>query len=306
MEDMELDMVRTNEQAEYFKDTKIIDKSNNPLLCYHGTKSEIYNEIDFDKLGSQAGSGFGPFLYCSDSEDIAKYYAGGDESHMIAVYLDVRKPLNLTDRDKISFEQYAAILQKADPDAKLGKAMRDTIRLKEDKRSYPQEEGRPISKMVETDYQPPRMRWRDHIFRREISKIEERAAYDVLYENRDKADSDILKLAALYEALKAVNPDLSPLAWNRAVTEVTGYDGFLRKGTSEIGIFFPEQMKAINNFDPQRDNRIFGDAPIKSLAELKKEQAERIATRQRECEKEPERETYRERKPARSHDEYER
>ena len=119
MENMELDMVRTNEQAEYFKDTKIIDKSNNPLLCYHGTKSEIYNEIDFDKLGSQAGSGFGPFLYCSDSEDIAKYYAGGDESHMIAVYLDVRKPLNLTDRDKISFEQYAAILQKADQN--LGK-----------------------------------------------------------------------------------------------------------------------------------------------------------------------------------------
>lgn len=87
---------------------------------------------------------------------------------------------------------------------------------------------------------------------------------------------------------------------------MTGYDGFIRGDTSEVGAFFPEQIKAVNNRNPQRDNGIFDDAPIKSLADLKREQAERIAERQRDRENEPEREIYRERKSARSHDEYER
>ena len=106
--------------------------------------------------------------------------------------------------------------------------------------------------------------------------------------------------------MKEVKPDLSPLDWNHAVTDVTGYDGFIRGDTSEVGAFFPEQIKAVNNRNPQRDNGVFDDAPIKSLADLKREQAERIATRQRDREKEPERETYRERKPARPYNEYER
>lgn len=306
MEEMELDMALSDEQAEYFKDTNIVDKNNNPLLCYHGTKSELHNEIDEAKFGSQAGSGFGPFIYCSDREDTAKYYGGGSENQVIAVYLDIRNPLRLSDRDKISFAQYAAILNKVDPEAKLGKAMKEYIQLKEDKRSYPQEEGRSIPKMVDADYQPPRMRLRDHLPKIGYPKVEERAVYDVLYEKKNIAGSDILKLAELYNALRAVKPDLSPLAWNHAVTDVTGYDGFLRGDTGEIGVFFPEQIKAVNNRNPQRDNGIFDDAPIKSLADLKREQAERIAERQRDRGNEPERETYRERKPARSHDEYER
>ena len=113
-------------------------------------------------------------------------------------------------------------------------------------------------------------------------------------------------LQALYEAMKEVKPDLSPLDWNHAVTDVTGYDGFIRGDTSEVGAFFPEQIKAVNNRNPQRDNGIFDDAPIKSLADLKREQAERIAERQRDRENEPEREIYRERKPARPYNEYER
>ena len=58
MEDMELDMALSDEQAEYFKDTDIIDDNHNPKLCYHGTKSELHNEIDEARFGSQAGSGF--------------------------------------------------------------------------------------------------------------------------------------------------------------------------------------------------------------------------------------------------------
>ena len=137
------------------------------------------------------------------------------------------------------------------------------------------------------------------------SKAEERAVYDILYEKRDLV-RDVLMLQALYEAMKEVKPDLSPLDWNHAVTDVTGYDGFIRGDTSEIGAFFPEQIKAVNNRNPQRDNGIFDDAPIKSLADLKREQAERIAARQRDRENEPEREIYHERKPARPYNEYER
>ena len=87
MEEMELDMALSDEQAEYFKDTDIIDDNHNPKLCYHGTKSELHNEIDEARFGSQAGSGFGPFIYCSDREDIARDYAGGTDNQVMACLL---------------------------------------------------------------------------------------------------------------------------------------------------------------------------------------------------------------------------
>lgn len=305
MEDMELDMALSDEQAEYFKDTDIIDDNHNPKLCYHGTKSELHNEIDEARFGSQAGSGFGPFIYCSDREDIARDYAGGTDNQVMAVYLDIRKPLNLYDCNTISFEQYAAILKKVDPKALLGKALKKDICYKEKNRSYPPKEGCGIPPRVEIDYKPPKVKPLEHLPVIGNSKAEERAVYDILYEKRDLV-RDVLMLQALYEAMKEVKPDLSPLDWNHAVTDVTGYDGFIRGDTSEIGAFFPEQIKAVNNRNPQRDNGIFDDASIKSLADLKREQAERIAARQRDRENEPEREIYHERKPARPYDEYER
>ena len=164
----------------------------------------------------------------------------------MAVYLDIRKPLNLYDCNTISFEQYAAILKKVDPEALLGKALKKDICYKEKNRSYPPKDGCGIPPRVKIDYKPPKVKPLEHLPVIGNSKAEERAVYDILYEKRDLV-RDVLMLQVLYEAMKEVKPDLSPLDWNHAVTDVTGYDGFIRGDTSEIGAFFPEQIKAVNN-----------------------------------------------------------
>ena len=45
----------TKEQIEYFKDTKIVDKNNNLLVCYHGSPTPNFKEFDPRNQKSQFG-----------------------------------------------------------------------------------------------------------------------------------------------------------------------------------------------------------------------------------------------------------
>lgn len=301
----ELNCMPSQDQAEYFKDSVIRDPEGNLLVCKHGTKGELYNVVDFDKLGTQGGSGYGPFFYASDSVSEAGKYCHDDQSHMIAVFMDIKNPLDAHACGTISDEQFAEILKKADPEEKLGQSMKNEIRYKEKDRLYPDKGPSAPRGIIPMDYQPPKKVLLDYISFSDSRKDEARAIYDIFYAQKN-LPQDVEKLKLLYDALKEVKPDLSAVDWNRAIMKVTGYDGFVKGEFTQVGAFFPEQIKAVNNYHPKRDNQIFGDAPIKSVEELATEQAERSATRQRERENEPEREVAQERKPARSYDECER
>lgn len=307
MEDMELDMARSTEQAEYFKDTKIIDENKNPQVCFHGVNGDLFNEVDFNRLGTSQGSGYGPYLYVSrKTSEAIEYAKDKNEEHMIAVYVNITNPLYDTARGTISDAQLLNIIQKVDPEAKWGNSKAEDIRAKEKKKTNPHTQSWEEYKR-RSNYHPPKRSWFLESSKKKAENAQARALYDYLFEKTpERGFTDSEKLKVFFIEMKKVNPKLSPETWNRAVMEVTGYDGFDKGDGTQMGVFLPEQIKAVNNYHPKRDNQIFGDAPIKSLAELKKEQAERIATRQRDREKEPERETYRERKPARPYNEYER
>lgn len=60
----------TQEQAEYFKDSKVRDKYGNLIRLYHGTEAFGFTKLDFDK--SDDGISF----FMTDSPDVASSYSG--------------------------------------------------------------------------------------------------------------------------------------------------------------------------------------------------------------------------------------
>jgi len=92
----------SNQQQEYFRDSKIRDENGNLLTLYHGTKQK-FTEFDIGKLGSaNFNKGFyGEGFYFTQSKDIAKDYANdktskGGEARLISVYLDIKNPFIIT------------------------------------------------------------------------------------------------------------------------------------------------------------------------------------------------------------------
>lgn len=79
----------------WFKDSKVIDKNNEPLIVYHGTTSK-FDSFDILKAGkssTSAGVGF----WFSPLEEFGKNFAnqtwyGDKESKVLSVYLSIKNP----------------------------------------------------------------------------------------------------------------------------------------------------------------------------------------------------------------------
>lgn len=82
----------TNEQIEYFKDSKIRDKNGNLLVVRHGT-SEDFHIFDFSKAGKN-GKAEGAGFYFSDEKEITSRYGDIQKE----VYLNITKPMYNTKR----------------------------------------------------------------------------------------------------------------------------------------------------------------------------------------------------------------
>lgn len=82
----------TNEQIEFFKDSKVRDKNGNLLTVRHGT-SEDFHIFDFAKSGKN-GKAEGYGFYFSDDAEITKAYGDIQKE----VYLNITKPLYNTKR----------------------------------------------------------------------------------------------------------------------------------------------------------------------------------------------------------------
>lgn len=77
----------TEEQLDYFKNTKIKGKNGKPIVCYHAT-NEIFDSFDLTHVGEGGGSSYGDGFYFS-TEPIEEY------GKVMEVFLDIHKPYEI-------------------------------------------------------------------------------------------------------------------------------------------------------------------------------------------------------------------
>lgn len=110
----------TNTEAfkQWFGDSKIVDKEGNPLVVYHGTRNNEFDEFSYEKIGSTSDPGmWGRGFYFSDKET-----AQGYGSTIFAVYLSIKNPLNLKD-----FATKEALAEYLNVDESILTARRDAV-----------------------------------------------------------------------------------------------------------------------------------------------------------------------------------
>lgn len=81
----------SQQQQEYFKDSKVRDDNGNLLEVYHGTPY-TFNIFNYEKLGENTSS-LGAGFYFTDVEQTGSEYVRG-EGELKKVYLDIKKPMS--------------------------------------------------------------------------------------------------------------------------------------------------------------------------------------------------------------------
>ena len=95
-EDLEEDL--SQEQQEYFKDSKVRDKDGNLLVCYHGTPTPGFKEFNPTNSDSQFGkykfSNYNVNYFTTDKKSAASYTQFGydDGSNVYACYINIVNP----------------------------------------------------------------------------------------------------------------------------------------------------------------------------------------------------------------------
>lgn len=86
----------SEEQAEFFKDSKVRDYKGNLLVCYHSTDAE-FTIFDKNKIGSgNGGALFGKGFYFATYEDLSSDYG----IHTERYYLNIKNPFEYYSVDK--------------------------------------------------------------------------------------------------------------------------------------------------------------------------------------------------------------
>lgn len=80
----------SEQQRNYFKDSKVVDENGNLLAVYHGTSSKEFNifDISYSKNGNMLGLGF----YFTDNLSEAKKFADKN-GRVVESYLNIKTPL---------------------------------------------------------------------------------------------------------------------------------------------------------------------------------------------------------------------
>jgi hypothetical protein len=89
------DTTQSKEFKQWFGNSKVVDKSGNPLVVYHGT-SETFDSFDLSKSGTNYNEGEGGIFF-TDKESSAKNYAslhsGGErDGNVLEVFLKIENP----------------------------------------------------------------------------------------------------------------------------------------------------------------------------------------------------------------------
>lgn len=230
---------------QWFKKSKAVDASGQPLDLYHGSNAQIGDDFAFDYSfigahGSAEGYGF----YLTTDESTASGYAGqkGSVAH---VYLSMQKPMPL-DQKRFSKPKLKAILKRL-------------VELEVEQ--YPDE--------IE-DYRDSFLSNYTDTYSNSFSRsIDEVAAS--IYDSSENALDMISELAiASGNKKNAVT----------AVRDVTGFDGVVSNGYGNRGeaggtiyvAWFPEQIKSVDNhgeFSPE-DPRIYYQSQSYKTAEIQR------------------------------------
>ena len=97
----------TEQQQDFFKDSKAVDKDGRLMVLYHGT-SKDFNVFDIKKVGenysgwSQLGKGFYFTESLIDAEGFAKRHLG---SRIISAYLNLKNPFDTRKFNKSVFKK---------------------------------------------------------------------------------------------------------------------------------------------------------------------------------------------------------
>ena len=83
-------VIDTPQFKKWFKNSKIVDKEGNPLVVYHGTKSDFHT-FDYSKVGQSSGRSEGQGFYFTTDKDIASGYS--TDGRIIQAYISMQKPL---------------------------------------------------------------------------------------------------------------------------------------------------------------------------------------------------------------------
>lgn len=116
----------TPEQQEYFKNTKVLDKDGNLLVCYHGSPSTDIDEFKLDIAGSNTRSGE-KGIFFTDSKEIADEFSyeriptesifvdkKGKKGKVYEGYVNVTNPLDLGSANPNELWNFANSLGKLD------------------------------------------------------------------------------------------------------------------------------------------------------------------------------------------------
>ena len=98
-------------QAEYFKDTKVVDENGNLTVVYHGSPNK-FTVFDAEKIGTRASAeGYG--FYFTDNLEMAEGYHKKD-GNVMEGYLDIQNPLSL-EEVTIKRSELKKLLENLDP-----------------------------------------------------------------------------------------------------------------------------------------------------------------------------------------------
>ena len=99
----------SEQQQEYFKDSKARDENGNLIELYHGTPND-FTRFNYDKLGTN-GTLLGKGFYLTDDINVSEAYANKSENGKIMkLYADIKKPLKWGETT-ISKQQYQKFVE---------------------------------------------------------------------------------------------------------------------------------------------------------------------------------------------------
>lgn len=98
----------SEEQAEYFKDSKVRDKGGRLQRVYHNTNAD-FTVFDVSKSGSNQGTSLGDGIYLSKSKSVFADSDYGDKQ--MVMYANITKPFNIRE-DGLTSEQADYVLEK--------------------------------------------------------------------------------------------------------------------------------------------------------------------------------------------------
>jgi hypothetical protein len=226
----------TEQQREYFKDSKIVDSEGRLMVVYHGSPSKftVFSHSKINSHGNAHGRGF----YFTENKSLAEHFEKGD-GQLLEGYLDIKKPLS---EDKVTIKKSDVV--------KLIKAVceKEAENLVADG-GYKSTKEAILDTWV-SNYADTYSNSMSYVYR-EVA--------DILYTN----DNDLELVAEITNAVGGSEIVLP------TIRDLLGYDGVIYEndyGTHEYVSLASEQFKNIDNLTPTDDEDIRFSLPESDTA----------------------------------------